>query len=353
MGCCDGTPLTSPNYETLAETVGRVDALEFQTDLVHNWATDGWGPFVPVLINADGAQTFATTVVTGSGIITGTQAGSGNMRVAYVRDCTEWVDSEITSLIRGPTGWNTINAQQGHLHRVREVSPGLWEGIAVWTAVVGGDYSLINTRGVRFDGATLFQSDGDLATSTDSATIDRGLRVDARQRFNFVSWFNEYRCSPVHLWGLAVGDIVTITSVSGTGFNETGVVVANADRTGGVVQVVDPTDTTAVAYAITPAGLIVPSGVHAQKRWTPYYLRSRVVGGTASVATVEWMRWRLGDPVPDWSDPRVQRKAIASNASVPALATQAGKCGLWGAHFTGGSAGVWGEARFREVCRPT
>jgi hypothetical protein len=353
VGCCDGTPLTSPDYQTLSETVGRVDALEYGTDLVHHWGTDGWGPFAPVLINADDAQVFATTVVTGSGVITGTQAGDGNMRVAYVRECTEWTDSEMTSLIVGPAGWNTINAQQGHLHRVREVSPGLWEGIAVWTAVVGGDYSLINTRGVRFDGATLFQSDGDLATSADSSSLDRGLRVEARQRFNFVSWFNEYRVSPLHLWGLAVGDIVTITSVSGTGFNETGVAVANADRVGGVVQVGDPSDTTTVAYAITPGGLIVPSGIHAQKRWAPFWLSTRVVGGTASAATVEWLRWRYGEPRPDWSDARVQRRAIASNANVPALATGPGLCGLWGAHFTGGSSGAYGQARFREVCRPT
>lgn len=355
MGCCDGPEITGAGYQTLRQTIGRVEALRYGVGFRHSWTDEGWGAFTPVTISADVGQIFSSTVVTGTGTITGTAAGHGNHRVAYLRDCTEWVDSEMTSLILGPTGWNNGGAQQGHIHRVREISPGLWEGIAVWTAVVGGGYDLINTRGVRWDGSTLFQSDGDAATNADRSFLDRGLRVHARQRFTFGQNVNEYHCLPVHLWGLNIGDLVTTTNVSGTGFNETAQAVTNIDRTGGIVQLFDPVESAVVAYAITPAGLLVPAGTNSQKQWAPFFLSSRVIGGTSSAATVEWMRWRGGDFAdsrPDWSSPRVQRRAIASNASVPALATGRGKDALWGAHFHDGSAGSWGEASFREVCRP-
>lgn len=352
MGCCDGPQVTGAGYETLRQTIGRVEALRYGVGFEHSWTEEGWAPYRPVVMTDDAGQTFATTVATGSGIITGTGAGHGNHRVAYLRDCTTWADSEMTSLILPPVGWNNGGAQVGHFHRVRERLPGQWEAIAVWTAVVGGDYGLLNTRGVRFDGATLLQSDGDIASSADTPFIDRSLRIWGRQRFQFGSWINEYHALPTHLWGLSVGDLVTTTSVSGTGFNETAQPVTNVDRIGGIVQLADPSDTGAVAFAITPGGTLTPAGTSAEKRWAPYWLSTRVVGGTSSAATVEWMRWRYGEPQPDWSDARVQRKAIAANANVPELATAPGQCGLWGAHFHDGSAGMFGRARFREICRP-
>lgn len=266
MGCCDGPEITGAGYETLRQTIAQVAALRYGAGFVHSWTDEGWSPFTPVTMTDDAGQVFATTVVTGTGVITGTQAAHGNHRVAYLRDCTDWVDSEVTSLVYGPVGWNNGGAQQGHLHGVREISPGVWEAIAVWTAVVGGGYELLNVRGVRWDGTTLLQSSGDAATSADQSYIDRALRLWGRQRFQFGSWINEYHALPPHLWGLSVGDLVTTTAVSGTGFNETAQPVTNVDRTGGIVQLVDPSDTGAVAFAITPGGLMAPGGVHSQKR---------------------------------------------------------------------------------------
>jgi hypothetical protein len=358
VGCCDGgVPLTSPDYQTLVEHDAELRSLATRVPYVHDWALHGTDDFTPVVISADDPQVFSLTAVTGTGTVTGTVAGNGNHREAYVHSCPEVADGEMVSLILGPTGWNAGGAQQGHIHRVREISPGLWEGIAVWTAVVGGGYELINTRGVRWDGTTLFQSGGDVASSGDTGFLDRSVRVYARERFQFGAWFNRYHTMPrnsygqIGQWGLAVGDLVTITAVSGTGFNETNVAVQEVNTTTGYVQVQDPADTGAVAYAVSPDGLITPSSTSNQKRWTPYWLATRVVGGSASAATVEWMRWRYEDgPVgPPWSDPRVQRRAIASNGSVPELATLPGRFALWGAHFHDGSAGSWGPVSMRPV----
>jgi hypothetical protein len=357
-GCCDeGVPLTSPNLQSIIEQQAELNSLATRVAYVHDWAVHGTDDFTPVVITDDDPQVFSLTAPTGTGTITGTVAGNGNHRVAYVHSCPAVADGEMTSLILGPTAFATTNAQQGHIHRVREISPGVWEGIAVWTAVVGGGYELINTRGVRWDGVTLQQSNGDIATSADTPFLDRSMRVYARERFQFGAWFNRYHVLPRNSWGqagqwgLQNGDLVTITAVSGTGFNETNVAVQEINASTGYLQVQDPADTGAVAYAVSPDGLIIPSSTSSQKRWTPYYLATRVVDGSASAATVEWKRWRYeeGPDGPDWSDARVQRRAITPSAGVPELATEPGQFALWAAHFHTGSAGSWGSVRFRQV----
>jgi hypothetical protein len=273
VGCCDeGVPLTSPNLQTIIEQQGELNSLATRVAYTHDWGLHGTDDFTPVVISNDAGQVFSLTAPTGTGTVTGTQAGHGNHRVAYVHSCPAVADGEMVSLVLGPTGWNNGGAQQGHIHRVREISPGVWEGIAVWTAVVGGGYELINTRGVRWDGTTLSQSNGDVATSGDSGFFDRRSRVYARERFQFGAWFNRYHVLPRNAWGqagqwgLAVNDLVTITAVSGTGFDETNIAVQDLNPTTGYLAVQDPSDTGAVAYAITPDGIITPSSTSSQKR---------------------------------------------------------------------------------------
>lgn len=323
--------------------------------LEHDWLRDGWVAFTPVTISADPGQVFATTTTAaGTGVVTGTESGHGNHRVAYLRSGTEWADAEVTSLVLPPGGWGGTNAQQGHLHRVREVSPGLWEGIAVWTAIVGGDYALLNCRAVRWDGSVLIQAPtGDPADASDAGEVDRTVQVVSRQRFSFLgSWINEYRCVPTHLNGLRVGDVVTVAGVDLTSFNLTDVPVANADRGNGVLQVVSPTVTGAVAWATTPTGSVRGSGVDAEKRWAPFWFSTRVVGGTGSAVTVLIKRWRPQDGEPDWSSPVVQRHTVIPGGSVPSVALGPGACALWTAHFNGGSSGSWGGVRFRRLTVP-
>jgi hypothetical protein len=319
--------------------------------VTHDWDLDGgWDPFTPVVISDDDPQVFDLTVADGRGVITGTEAGNGNHRVAYLREGTLWADSEITSVIYGPGGvpWAGNNGQQGHIHRVREVEPGVWEGIAAWTAVFGGGYDVINTRAVRWEGTTLSQSDGDIATSADRPVIDRQLAVISKERTTgFGLFFNNMGVQPAHLYGLVGGDIVTIDSGDAT-MDQTDIALNGATPGSGVVQVVEPTTLSTSALAVD-RGSVTPSGASSQKRWCPYVMSTRVVGGTSEAAVLELKRWRLGDPEPDWSDPRVVRQDVTANAGVPTVATEPGLCALWAAHFFGGSTGTFGGLTFRQL----
>jgi hypothetical protein len=318
--------------------------------VAHDWGRDGWTPFTPVTITADGAQSFTQSVSNSRGVLTSTQPSGSGLRIAYLHDDTEWLDSEITSVVYSPAGWTGTNAQQGHIHRVREVSPGVYEGIAVWTAVFGGDYATLNTRAVRWNGTTLWQSDGDLATSADSNRLDRSLHVRAYSRFTFINVLQDYKVRDGALVrGYAAGDIVTVTDMADASFNETDVALAGADSSVGAVSLVDAAAGAGVANTATFQGVIRPSAASAQKRWTPYYMSSRVVGGTSGSLVVEWKRWRPEDNEPDWGDALVQRRTVTTNANVPTLPTEAGACALWGAHMSNGSAVGWGEVRFREL----
>jgi hypothetical protein len=94
---------------------------------------------------------------------------------------------------------------------------------------------------------------------------------------------------------------------------------------------------------------VLPDGNTNQKRWAPFWLSTRVRGGSASSVVVEAKRWRPEDGEPDWSDARVMRQTIATNGNVPALALGPGSCALWGAHFISTSSGSWGAVRAMEV----
>lgn len=319
---------------------------------VHDFARDGWSGFTPEVMSVDGDQVFDAAVVDGRGRITGTQAGDGNHRVAYLRAGTDWADSEVRSVIWGPSDdWSGTNAQQGHLHRVREISPGVWEGIAVWTAVFGGDYSLLNTRAVRFDGVDLLQSGGDDATIGAAIdTIDRRVGVVAVLIGAFTTHWYRFT-TPERLAHINnTGDTITVSGMSDDQFNHEDIAVDDVNNIpAGVIRVVGGSGTQGdwSFDGVGASPLITPTS--RQRRWVPYTLATRVIGGDSSAATVEWMRWRPEDGPPDWGDPRVQRRDIATNANVPELPVGPGLCGLWGAHFHTGSYGEFGQLEFRQL----
>lgn len=320
----------------------------------HDWAVRGWRGFTPVTITADGAQAFTATSSSGKGIVTAAASTAPNLRVAYLRDGTSWRDSVVTSLLHGPIAdWDGSNAQQGHVHRVREISPGQWEGIAVWTSVVfGGDYSFLHCNSVRFDGTTLLQGTAPVGTfgTTDAAYIDRSANITAIERTTTLgSYFNDYRLLRPHLLNVDAGDIVTIASVADTSFNQADIALLLVDKPKGTVRVVDPSDTTLQAYLAVKNGTVTPSSVDLQKRWAPFWLSTRVIGGTASSVTVEAKRWRPDEPEPGWSEPRVQRGAVTPSASLASLAVGTGRCGLWAAHMHTTSGGAWGDVKFERV----
>jgi len=319
----------------------------------HDWGRSDWSSLNPVVITADGSQSFATSIVDGKGRLSGALS-DGSLRVAYMLPNTNWADSEMRSIIWGPTSaWATNNAQQGHLHRVREYSPGQWEAIGIWTSVVfGGDYSFLHVASVRWDGSynSLKQSAGNMNGAQDSSYIDRTLSIINIQRWNYGIWFNQYHAiQPDRFKFITTSDTVTASDFANTTFNEVDKSLFGIDLNLNKFIIVDDTDTNAVDSTHVGAGIIRPSAGSLQKRWTPFVMATRVIGGDANTVPVEIKRWRLGEPEPDWGEPRVRRGTVTSNGTVPSLALGPGQNALWNAHFYNSSGGDWGNISCRKL----
>lgn len=314
-----------------------------------DWDQDGWDAFTLVTMTADAPQVFTRTVEDGRGVIAGTTATGGSLREVYVLDGTDgWADSELESVVYAPVAGSSATAQQWHLHRVRERAPGEWEAIAVWTAAVGGGYDRLNTRGVRWDGTTLVQSGGDAATIADRDYLDRTLEiVSVTRTTGFGLWFSNYYVTPKSLLGeLASGDLVDTDAVTDNTFDFTAAEVNGVNHATGVVQVRDTVNEATVARK-AELGTVRPASN--QKRWTPYRLSTRVIGGTTAEVVVEIRRARLGEPLPDWGDPRVIRATILPDEDVPELAVDGGAVAIGGAHFVEDTSGSFGEVTARRV----
>lgn len=309
-------------------------------------------------LTAVGAETVSYDNVgsdVGPSSVSGTlTAGAGNFRTVSLHPLTEWADCEFTSLIWPPSQWTGNNSQMGHAHRVREISPGVWEAINIWTSVVfGGDYRTLHVAATRFDGEVSLQSATENDTgsgSGDSVFIDRRAAVVAHQRFDFGGPINVYRVDLTFRLAdhLETGDLVTIDEMADATFNMTEEPVANvADyRT---LQLNDPVTSTDEPWTVDFSGRVVPAGVDSQKRWTPYFLSTRVVGGDSSRVPVEIKRWRLGDAEPSWGDERVRRIDVVPNGNVPSMPVGPGRHGILDAHVHSSTSQRWGDLRFRKI----
>lgn len=314
----------------------------------HDWAAGGWGRFDPLVMTEHGTQQFVESVVDGRGRLVGPVPDAGSLRVAYRLPGTRWADSTVRSLIWGPTApWSGNNAQQGHLHRVREVSPGMWEAIAVWTSVVfGGDYRSMHVNGVRFSGGSdsLLQGSGAFSLLDTGDPIDHRVTILARQRADGEDTFQVATPERVRHWGESAE--VLIEGAAGFDQESVAVDVVTAD---GLVTV-PAASGGSEAWALAAPGATIEPVNTTQRRWAPYWLATQVQGGTTDEVPVAWKRWRYGDPEPDWGDPvAVTRSTVASNQNVPELAIGAGSCALWGAHFYDGSGGEWGPISAEPV----
>lgn len=321
----------------------------------HDWNTHGWTGFSPSIITADDAQAFTVSTSGGRGVVTAASDTDANHRVAYLRAGTSWVNSMVTSTVYGPTAdWDGTNAQQGHIHRAKLRSDGTWEAIVVWTSITGGsDYGYMHCNSVRWDGTTLTQADGADEFSGpfgygDSTYIDHRLQVIGVQRQQPLLWVNDYRVAKPWRVTVTTNDLVTASNFVDTTFNTASTVAIQSitDAAAGIIRVIDATHTSAVAYTATKLGYLTPGGVDGQKRWCPFRLSTRVIGGTATSVSVESKRWHVDEAEPDWGDARVQRGSIAADADVPDLALGPGLCGLWAGHFNTSSGGAWGPVRF-------
>lgn len=363
---CISVPVTGGPFtvsELLVDPPGAIGSAALtllieELGIVHDWTEDGWGPFTPSIMTdaaiVNGApQIFTTTVINGAGVVTGTQpAPAVDHRVAYLHNDTWFEDSEITSLIYGPGAgvvWSGANAQQGHIHRVKETSPGVMTGIAIWSSVAFGlDYAFLHVKLVDWDGAVLGQAATTLDSGSDSSFINRRLSIINKQRTTaFGLFFNEHRVTRPDLYGMAAGDIVTIDSTDAT-FDEIDIAVNSINTNQGMVQVIEPITGSTSPLAVD-FGTIIHSGGSSQKRVTPFWLSTRVRTVSPTTVTVELKRWRPEDPEPDWSDPRVRRGTLVADGGVETMPTGAGRCALWTAHFFAGSNAAFGTCRFRRL----
>ena len=321
----------------------------------HAWERHGWDGWDEVTITEHGSQVVDRSIDGARGVVTG-PGPEGALRVALLRRGTEWRDGEVRSIIHGPTPgtWTGNNAQQGHLHRVRPIGDGWWEGIAVWTSVVfGRGYEYLHVASVRWDGTTLLQSSNDGgAGDRDVAWIDRRLQLVTKDRIDFAGFpITRLGVVPSHGYGLAAGTLVAVDADDDT-FDTASVEVQGFDAPAGFVQAIyGPTPVTPVSLT-TARGHVTPAGAHSQRRWCPFGLATRVVGGDDQAVTVEIKRWRAGwDPEPGWDDPRVMRATVTPDGggNVPEMALGPGLHGLWVAHLHGGSSAAFGPVTFHQL----
>lgn len=321
----------------------------------HNWGRHTWADFQVIVRTPDPDADWERTVEDGKGVVTAVQPSGGDgLRTVAARSGTSWVDAEIRSLILPPSKWTGANTQMGHSHRLREISPGVHEAINIWTSIVfGGDYGTLHIAAVRNDGINpTLQSDTANDTGSEAASIDRRSAVRAHTRFSFGSDFNVYRITPNRglLDTLAAGDVVTIADLDDSTFNETDIALdSTPDRLAEQVRVIDPSESTPVDWTDDFGGHITPSGTSAQKRWAPFYMATRVVGGSSSSVPVEIKRWRKGEPEPGWDDARVRRVDVVPNANVPAMPLGPGLHGVLDAHLHDDTSQYWGDLHFRRL----
>jgi hypothetical protein len=334
MACCDGTVLTSPNYETLRQLAAQVDRMPVE----HDWETCGWEPFQRKIVNQDGAQAFALSVNGGYGRVTGTGAGGGNQRELLVHECWSATDGEITAVFKGPSTYvpSPLNRpQMGVVLRQQEIA-GFHVAFVVWYDVFVGDPRILNISGWRGNGgATLNQAAGGQYT----AEISRDLRIIAAQRFEFLgSWINELTCIPSHLHGLAIGNSVTVDCDDNT-FDATAVALGNADRERATLQYAEPDTLSGVTNKVANGTVVLAS---AHERYWPYVVKARLVGNTISVKA--W-RGRYDAEPGDWQSV----VTVATDADFPALPAGPGLFGVVAAHAHDGSFVQYGQLTFRKL----
>lgn len=326
-------------------------------EVVHDWLTDGWTPFTELLINPDVGSTPADqtlSVVNDRGRVTNTHT-SGSKRVAYIRDDTEWLDSEVCSLWWGgnvfdSTGTNPALPQCGHFHRGYTDIDGYWRAIVVTNNIFLSDNNVVNANVWNIDPteAPIDQLDlGALGTSKtyNERQLQRGLRISGVKRISFGSSINEYFVTPSNLHGIDTATPVVITTeLDATFANATAAVLSGANL--GSVQQVDPETGPALA-AKFENGTIVPTTASGRRYW-PYWVKSRLTGSVLRVKV-----WRLYDAEPDWGSDHVFTANFgAGQANDPSPARYPnlpGFCGLLGNHLRNGRYLEYGHFSAKEI----
>lgn len=329
-------------------------------EIVHDWAVDGWTPFDEVLVNDDGTagshNNQTLSVVGGRGRITCT-ATAGNIRKAYPRHDTLWMDSEVTTLWWGGNvfdnaGTNPALPQCGHFHRGYFDADGYWRAIVVTNNIFLSEANVLNGNAWNMDPTETGADTLDLGSLGGSKTYSDGqLRREARirgvKRFVFGNSINEYMIEPANANGLSVGELVVVDTELDATFD----IATAAAITGvgtGYIQMTDAEAGAAVASKFE-AGTIVPPSTTGGRYW-PYWVKSRLTGSVLRVKA-----WRLTDSEPDWTDSRFvatydfgvgQANDPAPGARYP---DEPGYCGLIGAHLRNGRYLEYGYFSARDL----
>jgi hypothetical protein len=331
-----GALIGENNVEITYDDIAGEITVRDKPDLVtHDWNVQGWTPFDEILVSDDvGSHTSQTTSVANSrGRITnsGTQ---GNLRKAYKRDDTLWMDSEITSLCYGSdvyssSGTNPCTAQGGHFHRGYVDGSGVWRAIMLSNNIFGTDANRINANVWNSSPSAVLSlgTNGGAKVYTDDH-LQRKANIIGVNRFVFGISFNEYFVMPKN-HGLEAGVSCTVDADLDSTFD-----IATAQAIFGVsargIQFQDMEGGAAVASKYE-SGSIIPTSASARRYW-PYWLKSRLIGSKLSVKV-----WRQYDPEPDWGDPVAVFTCDFAGANVPTPGAlypdQPGYCGVLGAHI--------------------
>jgi hypothetical protein len=320
-----------------------------RTSFTHEWGESTWDPFQVETINPSGSDSFAYSVVSGRGRVTGTGTGGNRREAALHRSALFGDQSEVRSLWWGGSMWDTggsgATPQLGHIHGAWLDDLGVWRGYVVTNNIFLSDQNTINAnlwswpnRGPDPNGLVL----GSRGASK-VMPVDRQMALVGRARVFFFGWLNQYYVSPPErLVGLVPGlDRITIDSLDST-FDETSILVAGVDVAASNVSVVEAVHTSGSGRT-TDSGTVTPVGA---RRYWPYWMAT-VLDGPVMRAKC----WRLGDPEPDWSDPTnvVTADFVGANLPTPAvdrIGPRRGYSGVIAAHLRNGAYLEFGDLSF-------
>jgi hypothetical protein len=306
----------------------------------HDWKIDGWAPFTEHIVNDDAssAASQTTSVVNNRGRITNS-AAAGSLRKAYMRAGTEWMDSEVQTLMYGADvfnsgGTNPATPQGGHFHRAYVDVDGYWRAIVVTNNIFATDVNVINANVWNSDPTESDVNRLDLGTNGGAKThgaeqLQRSARIVGVNRFIFGVSINEYYVQPGNANGIQVGEMCVVDALLDSTFDIATAQAVTA-RNVGALQFQDLEGGAAVTHKFE-GGTIIPTQEGA-RRWWPYWIKSRLVGSKLAVKA-----WRYVDPEPDWADSSAVNNYDFAGANVPSPGArypdEPGLCGVIGAHI--------------------
>jgi hypothetical protein len=341
------TSLGGVSVAQVAELLDRANHTGFPlSPIVHDWDVDGWTPWTPRRINPSDDATVTTSVaVPGRGRVTGhATATGGGMRQAYLRQGTEWANSRIKALWWGTNIYSAATAapQMGLILRGQIDGDGEFIGVAITNNVFLSDPDVINCNLWFSDAAEDGFIQGDvLGQKTFNTPLNRSLALVSTMRFNFITWINSHSAVPNHLYGLAQGDLINISSGDAT-FNATAAPCTGANTISGSVSLDELTVGHQVAVALkTDTGLITPP-VH--KKFWPMWMVAELVGNN-----LRFKVWRYQDEEPDWSSAaNVQTYDISASTTLD-HPVGPGFCGVIAAHHRNSSYQEFGHLEFTQL----